>query len=135
MPEERPPSRTPLPPEEYRPATVVDGVMFTISLLLATTVTLPVICRTLPQLWNGRPVSFSLVVVSTWSGCVWLVPLLRAMLNYRGGVWAGVTNHSYLLRKYWQAQILILLVVGMLVSPLIVLLFSLCGPTGLRSLS
>jgi hypothetical protein len=126
--------RTPLPPEEFRPAHGGDYVLICVSLLLAGVMTAPTVLAMWKGATNGE-VSLVLVIAAAWNTLVWLLPVLRGLLNWRIAVLAGISEHSYLVRLFWRTQMLLVGIFFALALPLVVLIKTVCGPVGLSDLS
>ncbi|HUQ68172.1 MAG TPA: hypothetical protein VM165_01540 [Planctomycetaceae bacterium] len=122
--------RPPMMPEEFRPATVFDYVMFAVTFVVALAMTAPLTIAAW-RTWSPSGPSMTAVYTAAWNFGVWMLPLLRVMLNWRSAVLGGVQNHSYLVRKFWHVQIVIVLAATMLLVSFAVLLKVLCAPFGI----
>jgi hypothetical protein len=67
------------------------------------------------------------LLAMTWNALVWLIPLMRGLLNWRVAILAGIHDHSYLLRLFWQTQLLLIVIVTALILPFVVLIRTVCG--------
>lgn len=122
-----PPSRIPLPPEDFQPATAFDYFLLIVSLLLATAMTLVVLAAMLRSQTRQEPTGW-LITAMIWNALAWLVPTLRVLLNWRVGMLADIDDRSYLVRKFWQVQLLMTLIVVGVIGPFVILLWAACGP-------
>ncbi len=64
-----------------------------------------------------------LVLVALWNTWVWALPIFWAVSHWRQGALAGIEDHSYLARVFWQCQAV---TVGLPLS-LLLLLLSICA--------
>ncbi|MDZ4688761.1 MAG: hypothetical protein SH850_27115 [Planctomycetaceae bacterium] len=119
--------RPPLLPEEFRPATLFDYIMFSATFVVALAMTVPLTMAAW-RTWSPSGPSLTAVYTAAWNFGVWMLPLLRVMLNWRSAVLGGVQNHSYLVRKFWHVQIVIVMLGTALVLALAILLRVLCMP-------
>gem|GEM_PF-5721437 len=89
--------------------------------------TLPPVFSALESLARNQLLLEQFVWASLWCGWIWGIPTAAALYEWRLGALAGVTNHSYMVRRFWKIQCVTAGIPAVLVLTLLLLLLVICS--------
>jgi hypothetical protein len=116
---------TSLPPEEFRPATWVDCLLFAVSVVVSSTFSAAIVYRMIETKQTGS-LSGPRGLAAFWAVMIWLVPAVRVLFNWRMAASAGLTDHTYTIRMWWHVQLMLSVLATLVVMSFLLLLRALC---------